>query len=123
MIRIIRLKDQRRVAAQIALSDADQGTGSAIGDHYLKRASVDIYLDAVILGDLSGDGLAKIGVALAAAVMVLAGGDYRRRFSRELRVDRQFGLPLHQIAARRHKAGDRPDVRFHFHKLRFCHNL
>src|SRR5688572_4329894 len=50
--------------------------------------------------------------------MVLARGDYLSRLFRQLRIDREFRLALHQIAAWRNKPGYRPDIGLDL--LHFC---
>ena len=93
MIRIIRLENQRRFIAQIALNNSDQRARAADGNHQFERLPVSVNLDAVILFNFFGDRFSQVSVAFRTAVMILAGGDNSMRF---------FG---------EHLKGEKPEVR------------
>src|SRR5207253_6136876 len=84
--------------------------GRARRDHQFERALVGVYGDAVELLQLGGDGAAQAVCAFKKAVMVETFADDVFGGLLKLRVQADFVLSLHEIAARGHESRNRADV-------------
>jgi hypothetical protein len=111
MVRVIRLEDDRRPAAQVSVRGDYKAARSARRNNYLERAAGRLDADAIMKPDLVCDRPTKLIDALEEAVMVQPRRHYLVERAGELRLYGHFVLALHKVPARRDEAGDSANVR------------